>query len=72
MKFGENVKKLRMERELTQGDLAQALSVTPQTVSRWESGQALPDLLLLSDIADYFDRRASRKKLRARPEKAGV
>ncbi len=53
--LAENIKKMRNERGLTQGELARALSVTPQSVSRWEKGQAYPDTELLPVIAAFFD-----------------
>lgn len=52
--LAENIKKLRTENGLTQSDLAEALSVTPQSVSRWENGLAYPDTQLLPEIAHYF------------------
>ena len=52
--LAENIKKLRTEKGLTQSDLAEALSVTPQSVSRWENGLAYPDTQLLPEIAHYF------------------
>ena len=35
--------------------LARKLGVTNQTVSKWEAGQCFPDMLLLPEIADYFE-----------------
>ncbi|MBQ1232102.1 MAG: helix-turn-helix transcriptional regulator [Clostridia bacterium] len=52
--LAENIKKMRTEKSLTQSDLAEALSVTPQSVSRWENGLAYPDTQLLPEIARYF------------------
>ena len=52
--LGENLKRMRTERGLTQGDLAAVLSVTPQSVSRWETGQAYPDTEMLPVLASYF------------------
>ncbi len=54
IKIGENIKKLRMERRVTQDMLANALMITPQAVSRWESGATCPDIECLPLIADYF------------------
>ena len=39
--IGSNIRKLRMQKNLSQNDLAAALSVTRQTVSKWESGGSL-------------------------------
>ena len=50
-----NIRDMRKARGITQTELAQSLSVTPQSVSRWETGQAYPDVVLLPKIAKYFD-----------------
>ena len=36
--IGEKIKKFRKDKEMTQEALAQALSVSPQSVSKWECG----------------------------------
>ncbi len=54
IKIGKVIKKLRTERNITQDMLANALSITPQAVSRWESGITYPDLEFLPVLADYF------------------
>ena len=53
--LGENIRRLRGERSLTQEQLAYELGVSPQAVSRWETGGALPDVSMLPVIADFFD-----------------
>ena len=50
----EIIRTMRRERNVTQDELAQALGVSFQAVSRWENGQAYPDIELLPKIADYF------------------
>lgn len=55
LKLGENLKKLRLKRELTQEQLAEVFGVSPQAVSRWENGATYPDITLLPSIAGYFD-----------------
>ncbi len=37
-RFPENLKKYRVQKQLTQQALAEKLYVTPQTVSKWEKG----------------------------------
>ena len=53
--LGENIKKKRTEQGITQEQLAEALDVSPQAVSRWENQAAYPDIELLPVIAGYFD-----------------
>ncbi len=53
--IGENIKRLRRERELTQETLADFLGVTFQSVSKWERGESYPDITLLPSIASFFD-----------------
>ena len=53
--IGGNIKKLRAEKGVTQEQLAERLSVTPQSVSKWENNVTSPDLYLLPAIADYFE-----------------
>ena len=55
MTIGNRILNLRREKGITQEALAQALNVTNQAVSKWESDQCLPDTMLLPRIADYFE-----------------
>ena len=52
--LGENLRRLRTEHAITQEQLALTLGVTPQAVSRWESGTGYPDIEILPDIAAQF------------------
>lgn len=52
--IGENIKKLRIERKMTQGILAEKLNVTRQALSKWENNKAEPDLKMLQDIASIL------------------
>lgn len=54
IKINEQIAFLRKQKGLTQKELAVALGVTDQAVSKWESAQCCPDIQLLPDIADYF------------------
>ncbi|MDY2913192.1 MAG: helix-turn-helix transcriptional regulator [Candidatus Enteromonas sp.] len=47
MSLGQKIKKARLDANLTQKDLADALNVTFQTVSKWENGTTEPDLATL-------------------------
>lgn len=52
--FAKSIRRLRRQRELTQEQLAERLNVSPQAVSKWETGNACPDLGLLPVIAGFF------------------
>lgn len=54
LQIGENLKRLRRAKDMTQEDLAQMLGVSYQSVSRWENGACYPDLELLPLLADFF------------------
>lgn len=53
--FSEIFKKLRKGRGMTQEQVAEVLSVSPQAVSRWETGATYPDIALLPSIAEFFE-----------------
>ncbi len=55
MTFGQKIKLLRREASMTQENLAELLSISPQAVSRWETDVAMPDISLLPPIANLFD-----------------
>lgn len=52
--FSENLKKFRLAKGLTQEQAADALHVNAQTVSRWECGTTMPDVMLLPEIAKLY------------------
>lgn len=54
MTIGNQIANYRKSLNLTQEALAQKLGVTNQAVSKWESGQACPDIQLLPELADLF------------------
>ena len=53
--IGERIKKYRKNKEMTQDALAQALMVSPQSISKWECGDGYPDITLLPAIANFFE-----------------
>ena len=55
IKIGAFLKLLRKEKNLTQEQLAEQLGVSNRTVSRWENGNNMPDISLLSEIAEFYD-----------------
>ena len=52
--FSENLKKLRLSKNLTQDKLADFLNVSFQTISKWERGETYPDITMLPSIAMFF------------------
>ena len=54
MNLGETIYRLRTEKNMSQGDLADALDVSRQSVSKWENGNAVPDLEKLMKLAELF------------------
>lgn len=54
LNIGTKIRELRHRDGRTQDALAEALGVTAQAVSRWESGGSYPDLELIPAIANYF------------------
>ncbi|MBO4678686.1 MAG: helix-turn-helix domain-containing protein [Lachnospiraceae bacterium] len=54
-KIGLYLKELRKSKNLTQEELSEKLGVSRRSVSRWETGNNLPDLDLLIELADFYD-----------------
>lgn len=52
--IGENIKRLRLNRQITQEQLSVAMGVSCAAVSKWERGETLPDISLLPLLAHYF------------------
>lgn len=51
---GENIKRFREEKNISQSEIADKLSVTRQAVSNWENGKTEPDIDTLHKIADIL------------------
>ena len=54
-KVGSFLKELRKEKGITQEQFAEKLNVSGRSVSRWETGNNMPDISLLVEIADFYD-----------------
>jgi len=54
LNLGNKIRELRASQKRTQEELATALGVTPQAVSRWEASGSYPDMELITPIAHYF------------------
>lgn len=53
--FGTDLKKLRMQRGMSQEDIAEKLYVVRQTVSKWENGQSSPSVEQLIQLSTVLD-----------------
>ena len=54
MTLGEKILDLRTQKEMSQEELAAALEVSRQSVSKWETSQSVPDLDKIIRLADLF------------------
>ena len=54
-KIGRFLKMLRKEKGITQEQFAEYLGTSGRTISRWETGNNMPDISLLVEIADFFN-----------------
>ena len=55
MSFAENIRQYRTAANLTQEQLAAAVGISAQAVSKWENAESMPDPTLLPDIADALN-----------------
>ena len=54
-KIAERLSELRARKGVTQEDVAQCLSVSNKTVSKWENGTSEPELSMLAELAKYYE-----------------
>ena len=55
MTLGEKIYKLRTKRSMTQEQLAEKIGVSRQSVSKWETDSAIPDIEKLKLLAEIFE-----------------
>lgn len=55
MNLGDRINKLRTQQNLSQGDLAEALNVSRQSISKWETGASTPDLDKIIKLSELFN-----------------
>ena len=55
MKFGDNLKKLRKSKKLSQEELAEKVNVSRQSVSKWETGEAYPEMNNILQLCKIFN-----------------
>ena len=53
--FNKNLKEIRMKRGLTQREVADFLHISPQSISKWENGEAAPSIEFLPLLAKLFN-----------------
>ena len=53
--IGSKIKAARIEKKLTQEQVAELLGVSRQTISNWENGKSYPDLQILVSMSNQFD-----------------
>lgn len=54
-KVGKFISKLRKEKKYTQANLAEMLNVSSKTISKWETGNGLPDIFMLKELAEVLE-----------------
>ena len=52
--IGNNIKRIRLERGLTQEEVAAHLGISFQSISKWERNEGYPDITMLPALARYF------------------
>lgn len=52
--FGENLRRIRERENMTQGDLARVLYISPGTITAWETGRVIPRLDMAVSVAEFF------------------
>ncbi len=72
MNLGERIYTLRIERNLSQGDLADALDVSRQSISKWENNNSVPDLDKLVKLSALFGVSLDELVKGEKPEQTGV
>lgn len=55
IEIGKQIKKFRQEQQISQQELADYLTISRQTISKWELGKSLPDLENVIRLSDYFN-----------------
>ena len=54
LSFGQRLKLIRKEAQITQAELSEKLMVSVQAISKWEKGESLPDVYLIARLAGLF------------------
>lgn len=54
VEIGKKIKTLRLQKEMTQEELAAKLNLSSQAVSKWENNVTMPDIQILPDLSVIF------------------
>ena len=55
MKFGDNLRKIRKSKKMSQEQLAEKMNVTRQSVSKWENGESYPEMSNIFELCKVFN-----------------
>ena len=55
MKFGDNLKIIRKSKKMSQEQLAEKVNVSRQSVSKWETGEAYPEMNNILELCKIFN-----------------
>ncbi|MBQ2873656.1 MAG: helix-turn-helix transcriptional regulator, partial [Bacilli bacterium] len=55
MKFGDNLKLIRKNKKMSQEQLAEKMNVSRQSVSKWETGEAYPEMNNILELCKIFN-----------------
>ena len=55
MKFGDNLKRIRKNKKMSQEELAEKVNVSRQSVSKWENGEAYPEMNNILELCKIFN-----------------
>lgn len=58
MKFGERIKELRIQKNMSQMDLALATRISQSAIAKWELGKTEPTATAIITLARFFDETA--------------
>ncbi len=68
--IAKNLSSLRKSAGLTQAELGEKLTYSDKSISKWERGDGLPDLLVLDKLAELLRRYAQRHRRRRYPQRS--
>ena len=55
MKFGDNLRQIRKSKKMSQEQLAEKVNVSRQSVSKWETGEAYPEMNNILELCKIFN-----------------